>query len=337
MKTVREGTVSRCFLGIVVFGVFFFLYSLPLTVIAAEKPTVVKLAHETGTTHQLHLACVKFQEYVEKESNGRLKIEIYPAAQLGRGKELAEGLVTGSIEMMNVSPYSLTFLGVTEVELLEMPYLFRDRPHAYKVLDGTVLSDLHKKFEDRGVKIVDYFEIGLRHMTNSKRPIVKPEDMRGLKIRVQPMKMWLEFAKLLGAIGTPVSFADLYSALQQGVADGQENPITTIRATKVYEVQKYLSLTAHAFTPAPVCIGTKFYNALPKDLQKVVSDGARKAALWERQYLIENENSDLVFLRGQGVQVVEKPDVEAFRKATQPLYQIMGFPSDLVRKLTDVK
>jgi tripartite ATP-independent transporter DctP family solute receptor len=315
----------------------FFWASYTPCAIASEKPVVIKFAHEAGTTHQLHLAAEKFKDYVEKESNGRLKINIYPAAQLGRGKELAEGLLSGSIEMINTALYALIFLGVTDLGVLEMPYLFRNRYHAYKVLDGETLSSIHKQLEDKGVKIVDYFEIGLRHVTNNKRPIHTPEDLKGLKLRVQPMKMWLEFAKALGAIGTPVSFSDLYTSLQQGVVDGQENPIATIKVTKVYEVQKHLSLTAHSYTPAPVSIGTKFFNKLSPDFQNIIEDGAHMAAAWERQYLIDKEKEDLDFLKRQGVLVVEKPNIGAFINATMPLYNIMGYSPKFVKKIKDVR
>jgi tripartite ATP-independent transporter DctP family solute receptor len=176
-------------------------------------------------------------------------------------------------------------------------------------------------------------------MTNNKRPLVAPKDMEGLKIRVQQSKVYIEMMKCLGAIGTPIAFTELYSALQQGVVDGQENPIATIRSMNYFEVQKYLSLTFHTYTPGAVMINPKLWNSLTAEQKSILEKSMEEARAFQRKTVADKEADDLAFLKSKGMTVTEKPNAEAFRKATLPVFDAMAnvVPPALVKKVRDTK
>jgi tripartite ATP-independent transporter DctP family solute receptor len=243
------------------------------------------------------------------------------------------------VDMAVSAAGSVLPLWVPEVQLIEMPFIFRDRAHAYKVLDGPVGAELNAMVEKKGIKVLGYWEVGFRNLTNNKRPIVAPKDMQGLKIRVQQSKVYIEMMKSLGAIGTPIAFTELYSALQQGVVDGQENPIATIRSMNYFEVQKYLSLTFHTYTPGAVMISPKLWSSLTEEQKAILQKSMEEARAFQRKTVADKEADDLAFLKSKGMTVTGKPDAEAFRKATLPVYEAMAnvVPPALVNKVRDTK
>ena len=307
---------------------------------ASEAASVtIKFGHSGTKVHQYHIGAVKLAEAVEKNSGGSMKIEVFSDAQLGGERDLAEGTRLGTVDMAALAAGSVIPLWVPEFQVIEMPFLFSDRAHAYAALDGPAGIELNGLAEKKGLKVLGYWEVGFRNMTNNKRPIMAPKDMQGLKIRVQQSKVYIEMMKALGAIGTPIAFTELYSALQQGVVDGQENPIATIRSMNYFEVQKYLSLTFHTYTPAAVLINPKLWNSLTADQKGILQKSMEEARQFQRKTVMDKEADDLTFLKSKGMVVTEKPDAEAFRKATAVVYESMAsiVPPALVKKFRDAK
>jgi TRAP-type transport system periplasmic protein len=302
-------------------------------------PLVIKFGHSGTKTHQYHIGAVKLAEAVERNSGGSMKIEIFSDGQLGGERDLAEGTRMGTVDMAVMAAGSVLPLWAPEFQVVEMPFIFRDRGHAYRVLDGPVGAELNSLIEKKGIKVLGYMEVGFRNMTNNKRPILAPEDMKGLKIRVQQSKVYIEMMKSLGAIGTPIAFTELYSALQQGVVDGQENPIPTIRSMNYFEVQKYLSLTFHTYTPGSITISPKLWNSLNAEQKNILMKSVEEARNYQRKVVADKETEDLAFLKSKGMIVAEKPDWAAFRKATLPVYEAMAnaVPPALVKKIQETK
>jgi tripartite ATP-independent transporter DctP family solute receptor len=225
----------------------------------------------------------------------------------------------GALEMCTMSTGSLRVLD-PRLEIEELPYAWPTRQHAFRALDGELGNKLKSFLEPKGIYILAWMENGYRHMTNRVRPIYKPEDLKGLKIRTAELTMRLDTFRLLGVQPTPMSFPELFMALQQGTVDGQENPLVVIYSSKFYEIQKYLSLTGHIWSSADFMINKGAWDALPKDLQNIVRQNAIKAAEYERQ-LSEKADSELIDeLKKKGMQVNEV-DTRPFKLATQPIYE----------------
>ena len=311
------------------------ILSLPCLV-GAE--TIIKFGHSGSTTHAYHIGAVKFAELVGKYSNGDLKVELFPNSQLGGEQRLAESIRLGVVDMGALSADGVLSAWLPEYQVLGMPYLFRDRAHAYKVLDGPIGEDLKKKAAAKGIEVLSYWEIGFRHMTNNKRPIKTVADMAGLKIRVQPSKVFVTMMESLRAIGTPIAFTELYSALQQGVVDGEENPVATIRSMKFNEVQKYLSLTGHCYSTAAVMISDKLLKKLTPAQLQVVRKAAVEARDYQRATLAKMEGDDLAYLESQGMKV-NAVDTGPFVKATSAVYDAMKdqAPPALVQAIRSVR
>ena len=311
---------------------------LALGVSAHAQPLTIKFGHSGTKVHQYHIGATMLAEQVEKNSGGKMKIEVFPTPSSAANAtwRKARGWAPWTWRSL---PRSVLPLWVPEFQIVEMPFLFRDRAHAYKVLDGVLGDELKGLAEKKGLKVMGFWEVGFRNMTNNKKPIQEPADMQGLKIRVQQSKVYIEMMKSLGAIGTPIAFTELYSALQQGVVDGQENPIATIRSMNYFEVQKNLSLTYHTYTPGAVMISPKLWNSLTAEQKAILQKSVNEAAQSQRKAVADKEADDLAFLKSKGMAVVEKPNAEAFRKATQPVYAAMAdvVPPAMVAKVQDVK
>ncbi|KUK66318.1 MAG: Trap dicarboxylate transporter, dctp subunit [Parcubacteria bacterium 34_609] len=244
---------------------------------AADGPIILKLAHNDANILQVpkQSAAVVMKHFIESESNGRLKMEIYPAGQLGGEKENVEATIANSIQMTIVSDGPLPGF-FPDIQVLSIPYSFPSPIVAWDVMEGPFGRNLVEKLrEATGLRCLGYSEVGARHFTNSKRPISKPEDLKGLKIRVMENFAHIIMVESLGANPTAMNFNELYSALQTGVVDGQENPINTISYAKLNEVQKYITLDGHIYTIQFILINDNFYNNLPPDLQRVIDRAAK--------------------------------------------------------------
>jgi tripartite ATP-independent transporter DctP family solute receptor len=284
-----------------------------------NDPIVLKIAMTLNDKSNFYIGAAEFKKRVEEKTQGKIKFEIYHSAVLGNDRDLVEGLTMGSVDMAIVGTVTLASF-VPETQVFGMPFIFRDRDHVAKVLNGPIGEKVAKLFEPKGIKFMAYWENGFRHLTNSKKPVKTLDDLKGLKIRVVQNPLHVSFWKALGTDPTPITWAELFTALQQGTVDGQENPIALIRDAKLYEVQKYMTLTGHVYDPAAVMFSLNSLNKLSPDLQKIILETAKEVGPWQINYMIQNEGKILEELEKTGLVIQKEPEIEAFRKAVEGVY-----------------
>jgi len=290
-----------------------------LAVPAFAGKVVLKLGHIAEPVHPYGQGADYFAKLVSEKSGGEMEVRVFPSSQLGGQKDLIEGLIYGTVDMALVGTAVLGQFQ-PQISIFDLPFLFKDRDHAYKSL-ATVGMALGKALESKGIKLLGYMENGIRHMTNNVRPIKTPEDMNGLKIRVMTNKIYVEMVKSLGASPTPMAFGELYSALQQGTVDGQENPSAHIFTKRFFEVQKYASLTAHAYAPEPMVISMVAWNRLSPAQQDILKAAAAESIVWQRDLSTREDAEywDKIKATGQ-IEVIEV-DRDKFAEATRPVYK----------------
>lgn len=299
------------------------------------ESVTLKLAHTGSDSHQYQIGAAEFAKLVEEKSDGKMKVEIHGNSTLGNEAEAIEQVIDGTIEMTVVAADSSLANTVPEMNLFGLPYVFEDRDHVYSKLDGESGTKLLGLLDDKNMKGLGFWEVGFRHMTNNKKEVTVPDDLKGMKIRVQPAPVWEAHMKALGASATPVSFSELYSALDQGLVDGQENPLASIYSMKFYEVQKFVSLTGHNYTPAVVIMSNKAWNGLNDDQKKVVEEAVAEAATYQRDYLTKKDEEIISELEEQGV-VFTEPDRDAFKEATKDVKKSLEaqVPTELIEEMS---
>jgi tripartite ATP-independent transporter DctP family solute receptor len=279
----------------------------------------IKVAHVVNEQDAFHLCALKFKEVVETETGGEITVTIFPNAKLGDERALLENMKMGAVDAgIITSGPIINFL--PEFGIFDLPFLFRSPEHAYAVLDGPIGQGMLQSMESQGWVGLAYGERGFRNLTNSKRSVQTPEDMKGLKIRLMQNPVYVESFKLLGANAVPMAWTEALTALQQGTIDGQENPLNVIVSFKLFESQKHLSLTRHAYAPNVIMMSKITWNRLSPEQQEIVKKAAAEAAWANRNYDNEKAAEWLQFLKDQGMDVVENPDLGAFRQAVQPIY-----------------
>ena len=295
-------------------------------------------AHTTTPEHPYTLGMVRYAQLARERTQGRVAIQIHHSRQLGDERQVVEGLQLGTVHLTVTSTGPLGGF-VPEMNALDLPFLFRDAAHAYKVLDGEIGRELLAKFEAVGIKGLAFWENGFRHITTSKKLIERPADLKGLKIRVMENRVHQAAFRQLGADATPMAWGEVFTSLQQGLLDAQENPIPIVSTFKLYEVQKFLSLTGHVYSPAPVLMSKKTWDRMPPDIQKILLDTAMEVAKVQRQLNRGQEEKQLGELRAKGMTVIEHPDRAAFREAMKPVFeQFQGqFGKDLVQRIANTK
>jgi tripartite ATP-independent transporter DctP family solute receptor len=281
--------------------------------------TILKIGYATSPTSHYGVGTTVFCDEMEKGTQGRYKCQQFPSSALGGEREQIEAVQLGTQDLVNTSTGPLGNF-VPEVRIVDIPFLFRDYDHARKVMDGPIGQDLQKKMAAKGLINLAWTENGFRHMTNSKRPINSAEDASGLKMRTMENKVHMEGYKTFGILPTPMPFPELFTALQQGTVDGQENPIPVILASKFSQVQKHLSLTGHVYSPAALILSPAVWNKLSAADKTAFTDAAKKAATAQRKKVNDDEASGIAQLRSEGMQVIEKVNGESFRKAVGPAY-----------------
>ena len=293
--------------------------------------TRIRYAHSTPTTHGWHLWGVQFKESVEKSTDGKIQVTIIPNAQMGTERDIAQAIRLNSLEMGSVGVALMNWL--PDISVTDAPFLFRSRAQAYAALDGALGAELKQRALAKGFRIVGWNDLGMRAMTNSKHPINTAKDLSDLKMRVPDSKSYVAMMQAMGAAVVSIDLSELYLALSQGVADGQETPAPVIRSNKFYEVQKYVSKTDHVLTNAYSIINPQFYDALPPDQQQAVLAAGDAATRWLRANTQKDESELYDFLKTKNMQVNLTPDVDSFRQATSGV--ITGFPDlfapDLVK------
>jgi tripartite ATP-independent transporter DctP family solute receptor len=293
-----------------------------LAVPAFAGKTVLKLGHIAEPVHPYGKGADKFAELVAEKSDGSMEVRVFPSSQLGGQKDLIEGLIYGTVDMALVGTAVLGQFQ-PQIAIFDLPFLFQDREHAYKSLD-TVGMELGKPLEAKGIKLLGYMENGIRHLTNNVRSVRGPEDMEGLKIRVMTNKIYIEMMKALGASPTPMAFGELYSAMQQGTVDGQENPSAHIWTKRFFEVQKYASLTAHAYAPEPLVMSMITWSRLTPDQRKILQEAAAEAIEWQRDLSSQKDQEYWNKIKDTGKIEVLEVDRNKFMEATRPVYDIFA-------------
>jgi len=287
-----------------------------------DKTYTIKLAYVVPETQSTHIAAKDvFKKYVEEKSGGKINVELYPNGQLGGDRQAVEAVQLGTIQM--TIPAAAVLSGFEKkFQVFDLPYLFKSKEAAYKALDGELGKKLNETLIPLGLKNLAYGENGFRHISNNKMPIEKPEDIKGLKIRTMENPVHMATFKALGANPTPISFGELYTALQQGTVDAQENPIALVYTSKFYEVQKYYTLDGHVYAATAVLINNDFFNKLPPDLQKVVVEGAEKYRDEQRKLSSKQDVEMMDALKKTNMKVNELTDVQKqkFIQATLPVY-----------------
>jgi TRAP-type transport system periplasmic protein len=311
----------------------FLLMSLVWTESAPCQSWTFKLGTSTAPDHAYNVGARKYAELVAQRTGNKVKIDIFPAIQLGNERDLVEGLQLGTVDFAVVSTGPVGGF-VPKIFVVDLPFLFRDKEHAYKVLDGPIGKSLLDAFSDKGIKGLAFWENGFRHITNGVRPIEKPEDLKGIKIRTMENKIHLASFRAWGASPTPMAFGEVYTALQQKTIDAEENPIAIIYTAKFGEVQKYLAFTGHFYSPSPILMSLKSYNSLPNDIQKIMVDTAIECATFERNLLRDEETKQLEELKAKGMQVTI-PNKKPFQDAAAPVYKEFEaqFGKDLIDKI----
>ncbi len=282
----------------------------------AAAQTTIRISHATPATSHYGVGTQTFCAELEKRTAGRYKCQIQPNVNDERAS--IEAVQLGTLDATNTSTGPVSNF-VPEVGIVDIPFLFRDYDHARRVLDGPIGQELLGKFTAKGLIGLAWTENGFRHLTNSRRAVVKPEDVRGLKVRTMQNPVHIQAFQSIGVQPTPMAFSELFTALQQGVVDGQENPIPVILSAKFSQVQKHLSLTGHVYSPAVLILSPKLWNALSDADKAAFREAAKIGAAAQRKKVNDDEASGIDQLRKEGVEV-SKIDGAAFRNAMSPVF-----------------
>lgn len=285
----------------------------------ADSPRVLKLGTTVNEEDSFHVAATKFAELVESRTNGAYKIEIYPNGSLGDEPAMLESMQIGTLDAAIVT--SGPFVNFCpDMGVLDMPFLFASNEEAYKILDGDIGQELLGELESANLKGLAYAERGFRNLTNSVRPVQSAADISGLKIRVMENEVYTATFKALGVNAVPMAWSEALTALQQGTIEGQENPVNVLHSYKLWETQQYCTLTRHAYASAIITMSLDVFNGLPADVQDIFKAAAQEAAEYERQWVADNEATQLQDLKDGGMEIIEDPDMASFQSAVQSVY-----------------
>lgn len=271
-----------------------------------------------------HRAAVKFQEMVEEKSDGQIKVTLYPSDQLGSAREQFEGLQLGTQEIALLPTARISGF-VPELQIFDLPFLFPNREVGYKLMDGDVGEELLGFLSEQQIKGVAFYEDGFKQFTANKE-LRSPNDFKGLKFRAMESQIIMEQFRKLGANPTTIDFGELYNSLQQGVVDGQENPLVTIKNMKFYEVQDAVTISNHGYLAHVLMFSDQWLNSLPEDLQEVVLDAGKELAAWQRSEIQKEEEQYIEEIKEHGTKVIEltEEEREALKEKTQSVHDEYG-------------
>ena len=265
---------------------------------------VMKIASTDKPDVAMGRAMFEFERLVEEKSNGAIDVQVFPDSQLGGERDIIEGIQLGSIQGGPVG-VAVTSNFAPKFNLWNLPFLFEDRETAHRILDGPLGREVLDSLSEVGIVGINYWESGIRNLTNNKREIRTPDDLQGLKIRTLESQLQLDMWTTLGASPEPMAFPEVFTALQQGVIDGQENPFSVISAAKFYEVQKYLTVTNHILSLNPFMVSQKFWDTLSDEEKQIITEAAEEAKVFERTENVKENDEYLAFLKEQGMVVAE--------------------------------
>ncbi|PJG86178.1 TRAP transporter substrate-binding protein [Conservatibacter flavescens] len=285
---------------------------------SAYATTHMRLAHSAAAGNPKDLASIKFAELVEQYTEGRIKVDVGGNSRFADDAEALTNMRLGTLEFSANSQGTTSGI-VKEFALIGLPFLFKDLNHTYKVMDGAVGEELNRYARQKGLEVLAIWDNGFRHTSNNAHPILTPEEMKGLKIRTPPDPMTLDIMRALGANPAPLAFSELYIALQQGVFDGQENPLMNIYFSKLYEVQKYISLTGHTYQTTPLLVSKRIWDKLSEQDKDAVKRAAEEAKNYNRQLSMQSDSELTGKLQELGVKINEINQAQ-FVEATKPVY-----------------
>ena len=286
---------------------------------SAQAQTNMKISISVAQNSHQGIAIDTFAKEVEKRTAGRYKVQTFYSGSLGGERESIEAVQLGTQELTFSSTGPVPNF-VPETKILDIPFLFRDKAHARAVLDGPIGQEMLAKFEPKGFKALAWGENGVRHMTNSKRAVNAPEDLKGLKMRTMENPVHVAAYKGFGIVTTPMAFPEVFTALQQGTVDGQENPLSVIMASKFDQVQKHLSLTGHVYSPGIFLMSKASFDKLSADDKKAFLEAAKEGVKANRARVDEDDAKGVTELRSKGMSVVENVDKAKFVAALAPVY-----------------
>jgi TRAP-type transport system periplasmic protein len=305
----------------------------------SKGPIALKLGHVSAPAHPYHIEALAVAKEVFEKTNGAVEIQVFPSSQLGQQREMNEGLQLGSLDIVFTSSAVLAQFA-PKVQVIDLPYIFRDRQHAYAVFDGPLSEEIYSGVKSVGTYVTTW-ENGVRHFVNNVRPIKSPSDMKGMKLRVMENKVYIEMAKLLGANPTPMAYGELYTALQQKTVDGADAPIGNIHTERFYEVLKYLTLDAHSYSPSIVLVSNNLAKKVGEENAKIIVETFKKHTKNQRDLSIKEDEDKLKLLKAAGMEVYEPSAAEKkqFMDTVRPVWdqfaKIVG--QSLIDKITATK
>ncbi|WP_150538610.1 TRAP transporter substrate-binding protein [Actinobacillus vicugnae] len=278
----------------------------------ASAEISLRFGYEAPRSDSQHVAAKKFNDLLKDKTKGEIKLKLFPDSTLGNAQTMISGVRGGTIDIeMSGSP---NFTGLEpKLNVIDIPFIFKDREHVYKVLDGEIGQGLLADLEKQGLKGLAFWDVGFRAFSNSKHAVNKPEDIKGLKVRTNQNPMYIKAFSLLGANPVPMPLSELYTALETRAVDAQEHPIGIFWSAKLYEVQKHLSLTNHGYTPLIVVMNKAKFDSLSPALQTAILEAAKEAGQFQRDLNVKNEKEIIEKLRKAGVEVIEQVDNAPFK------------------------
>lgn len=309
---------------------------LPVAPAAAQE--TLKMNMSLSQNSHYGAAVDTFAREVEKRTNGRYKVQNFYSGALGAERESIEAIQLGTLDLTWTSTGPVPNF-VPEVAIFDIPFLFRDTAHARAVFDGPIGQEYLGKFPAKGIVALAWGENGFRHMTNSKRAVNAPDDLKGLKMRTMENPVHIAAYKQFGIIPTPMAFTEVFTALQQGTVDGQENPLSVISAAKFDQVQKYLTLTGHVYSPALLLMNKAKWDKLSAADKQAFTEAAKEAVKANRARIDDDERKVVADLKSHGMLVVENVDKAKFQATLQPTFVDFGkkFGQDNIDKIKSYK
>lgn len=305
--------------------------AVPFAARAQTTPKRIRLAHTAPLLHGWHLWSEQFKKGIEAKTGGKIQVQIFPNAQMGNERDTAQAVRSGALEMGALGVGLSSW--VPELSITDAPFLWKSRAQAYAAFGGGFGAEMAKRCMDKGFVLTGWTDLGFRCITNNKRAVTSAKDLQDMKMRVPVSKSYIAMMQAMGASTVAVDLSELYLALRQGVADGQDTPPSVVKSNKYYEVQKFVSKTDHVLTTGYTIANPKFFASLNADEKTAFLAAATEADTWLREYTQKDELEAYDFLKSQGMQVTLDLDVESFRKACAPVIAKLPelFPPDLVK------
>ena len=288
--------------------------------LAQDKPITLRLGHILNETSLYHVSAQRFAEILGKNSGGRIKVDIFPNGQLGFERDLIEGMRLGTIDAGVVTNAPIAGFE-PRMMVLDLPFIFKSREGAFKVMDGEIGRRLFGYLEAQSLKGLAYFDAGWRMVVSTKKPLAKPDDYPGTRFRVMENPLYVSTFKSLGVNATPLNWGEVYTGLRQGTIDSLDLPVYVIYTAKIYEVAKYMATTEHMLTPVVLMMSNARFKALPADLQQAVVKSAQEVTPIQRQIALETNQDYMNKLREAKMEIVPVPDKRAFQDRMQAVYR----------------